>query len=166
MMARALPTPPPPCAPGDVVDANLVRVLPGALDACRRLKDAGFALVVVSNQGVVARGGAGIDDVRAVNRALDRALGGTIDAWYFCPFHPKGHVPEFTREHPWRKPGEGMIVAAAIELSIDLSESWLVGDAERDVEAGLAAGIEPARCLLIGRDVPDMTAAAARVLGE
>src|SRR5579862_6089257 len=56
MAANSSPAPPPPCAPGDVIDPGLVLLLPGVLDACRRLKRAGFALVVISNQGVVARG--------------------------------------------------------------------------------------------------------------
>lgn len=161
MEARSLPAPPPPAAPGDVTDPSLVRLLPGALDACRRLHRAGFTLVVFSNQGVVARGGATIARVEAVNDRLRELLDGLVEAVYFCPFHPRGNVPGFTREHPWRKPGPGMILAAAEELGLDLSRSWVIGDAPRDVEAGVSAGLAPERCLLIGPGAPMPNVAAA-----
>src|ERR1043165_5644871 len=114
MGANSLPAPAPPCAPGDVMDPTLVRLLPGVLEGCRALKQAGFALVVISNQGVVARGGAPLEQVEAVNARLCTLLSDTagrplIDAVYFCPFHPKGSVPRFASEHPWRKPAPGMI---------------------------------------------------------
>lgn len=128
----------------------MVRLLPGAREACAMLRGCGLALVVVSNQGVIARGGATEDIVRAVNARLNELLDGAIDAFYFCPFHPRGNVPSFTREHPWRKPAPGMILAAAAELGLDLGRSWLIGDASRDVEACLAAGLPPAHCLHIG----------------
>jgi len=167
---NSLPPPSPPAAPGDLIDPALVRLLPGVLGACRRLKAAGFRLVVISNQGTVARGGATLDLVRAVNdrvRALltdpsTRGGESLIHAVYFCPYHPNGVVPEFTREHSWRKPAPGMLLAAAQEHQLDLSKSWLVGDAPRDVEAGKAAGLPPKKCLLIGTGAPfaDLAAAA------
>jgi D-glycero-D-manno-heptose 1,7-bisphosphate phosphatase len=171
--ARDLPPPPPPAAWGDVCRPEDVHVLPGVVDACRRLKDAGFVLIVVSNQGVVARGGATVERVREINervRALIRERAGAplIDAVYVCPYHPKGTVPEFTREHPWRKPAPGMILAAAAEWKLDLGRSWLVGDSERDIEAALAAGIPRAQCLLIGPrgTLADLPAAADVIVAE
>jgi len=161
MEANSLPPPPPPGARGDVVNPELVKLLPGAKDGCERLKQAGFALVVVSNQGVVARGAGTMQQVQDVNARLAELLGGNlIDAFYFCPFHPKGNVPEFTREHPWRKPAPGMILAAAVELELDLSQSWLIGDAQRDIEAGLAAGLPKSHCILLNRDTTLRSAAA------
>lgn len=170
MAARSLPPPPPPAAPGDVVDPSLVRLLPGALEGCVRLRRAGYRLVVVSNQGVVARGGATLETVGRINARLrellaDPATGeGLIEAVYVCPFHPKGTVAEFAREHPWRKPGPGMIEAAARDLGLGLARSWLVGDAPRDIEAGVAAGLAADRCVLLGRDARDMPEAASRIL--
>ena len=154
MAANGLPPPPPPAAPGDVVDPALVRLLPGVREGCERLKSAGFVLVVVSNQGVVARGGASLEEVERVNDRLRALLvdadgAELIDAVYVCPYHPRGNVPEFTREHPWRKPGPGMVLAAAEELELDLSKSWLIGDAQRDIEGGVAAGIARERCLRV-----------------
>jgi D-glycero-D-manno-heptose 1,7-bisphosphate phosphatase len=163
MEANSLPAPPPPAAPGDVVDPELVRLLPGAREACELLKRAGYLLVVVSNQGVVARGGATTAQVDAVNARLASLLGdGVIDACYYCPFHPRGNVPAFTMEHPWRKPSPGMILAATEDLSLDLSRSWLIGDAERDIEAGVAAGIDRRRCLRTGVAL-SITQAAAQI---
>src|SRR5262245_34969983 len=71
---RELPAPPPPARPGDLVDPALVRLLPGVARGLSRLRDAGFLLVVISNQGVVARGGASPDVVERVNDRLRGAL--------------------------------------------------------------------------------------------
>ncbi len=159
---------------GDLADPSRVRLLPGSLVACERLAGAGYTLVVVSNQGVVARGGGSLRDVEATNdrvRALltrPHASRPLVEAFYFCPFHPEGTVGRFASEHPWRKPAPGMILAAAGELGIDLACSWFVGDAERDIRAAIAAGIPPPCALLIGaaRPLPDLAAAADRILAN
>ncbi len=130
---------------GDLGDPALVKLLPGVAEGCRALKDAGFTLVVVSNQGGVARGKYGVTDVERVNARLNQLLDGLIDAFYFCPYHPSGTVAEFAREHPWRKPQPGMLLDAATALSIDLARSWTVGDKQRDIEAGQAAGTRTIR---------------------
>lgn len=166
--ANSLPPPPPPAAPGDLVDPALVRLLPGVHTACTRLHAAGFKLVVISNQGVVARGGLTVAGVERVNDAVRHLLPGLINAIYFCPYHPRGTVELYAREHPWRKPNPGMILAARDELDIDLARSWLVGDAARDIEAGIAAGIAEDHCLHIGagRPLPGMLAAAGAILNR
>lgn len=124
---------------GDLGDPALVALLPGAREACEALRAAGFRLFVVSNQGGVARGKFGVDAVQRVNARVNELLGGAIHAFYFCPWHPRGVVPEFAREHPWRKPAAGMLLAAAQDHGLDLARSWLIGDAERDVQAGAVA---------------------------
>jgi D-glycero-D-manno-heptose 1,7-bisphosphate phosphatase len=159
-----LPPPPPPGARGDLVDPSLVRLLPGVREGCHRLRAAGFTLVVVSNQGSVARGIATPRMVERVNDAVRGALGMSDLPFYYCPFHPKGLVPLFTGEHPWRKPHAGMIHAAASELALDLARSWLIGDASRDVEAGVEAGLAAARCLRTGQDHLSFDAACERIL--
>lgn len=172
-----LPPPPPPGARGDLVDPALVRLLPGVAQGLSLLKDAGFALVVVSNQGSVARGAATIEVVKSVNERLQTILAAAcrevdpktvvpvLDAIYFCPFHPKGAIPEYTREHPWRKPAPGMVLAAASDLSLDLARSWLIGDAERDVEAAVNAGIGAERALRVGPTLTFLQAARRVVAG-
>jgi len=168
-----LPAPPPPAARGDLIDPALVRLLPGVHEGLIALRAAGYTLVVVSNQGVVARGGATCQTVERVNaRVSDLLLEDhghpLIERFYFCPYHLKGNVPEFTRDHPWRKPAPGMILAAADDLKLDLARSWLIGDAERDVEAGIAAGLAPERCLRIGpgTPLPSLQAAADVILNR
>ena len=145
---RSLPAPAPPGRPGDLYDASLVALLPGAFEACEALSAAGLALVVVTNQGSVARGAARLEDVERVNRRV-RELLPMIEAVYYCPFHPEGRVKEFAKEHEWRKPGAGMILAATEAFGLDLERSWVVGDKERDVEAGRRAGVAEGRLALV-----------------
>lgn len=139
---------------GDLGDPSLVRLLPGAAEACTRLKHAGYRLIVITNQGGVARGRFIVADVERVNARLNELLGGAIDAFRFCPYHPQGTVKEFTREHPWRKPQPGMFFDAALALSIDLQHSWTVGDADRDMQAGKAAGTRTVQIVGHSEDPP------------
>lgn len=145
---RSLPAPMPPGRPGDLYDASLVALLPGVAEACEALSAAGLALVVVTNQGSVARGAARLEDVERVNRRV-RELLPMIDAVYYCPFHPQGEGGVFTREHDWRKPGGGMLRAAAETLGLDLGASFLIGDMARDMDAGVAGGLSRDRCFLL-----------------
>lgn len=167
---NALPPAPPPAAPGDLCDPGLVQLLPGVHEALLRLKSAGYLLVVVSNQGGVARGGLTLQRVNEINQRVSVMLPGPggplIDRFYYCPFHPKGNVPGYSREHPWRKPAPGMIWAARDELGIDLAASWMVGDAARDVEAGINAGLAPERCMRVGAEqrLADLAAAVDVIL--
>jgi D-glycero-D-manno-heptose 1,7-bisphosphate phosphatase len=125
---------------GDLGDPDLVQPLPHAVEACKLLSEKEFCLVVVTNQGGVARGKYTPDTVHQVNERVNEVLAGTIDAFRYCPWHPEGSDPRWTREHPWRKPAPGMLLDAAAHLSIDLPASWMVGDALRDCQAGRAAG--------------------------
>ncbi len=158
--------------PGDLLDPALVRLLPGAAGALHDLAEAGYAIVVVTNQGGVAQGLGTLRDVEAVNdrmRALLAEAGVRLDGVYYSPARPPpaGFVPGFTVDAAgWRKPAPGMILAAARELGIDLPASWMVGDAARDVDSGIAAGIPAVRCLRIGADgaFPGLASAAAHVL--
>ncbi len=148
---------------GDLADPGWVRLLPGAADACQRACELGFAVVIVSNQGVVARGGATLEQVEATCVRTLELLGQGVEACLACPFHPKANGPaEFCREHEWRKPRPGMLIAAAKLFNLDLARSWMIGDAQRDVDAGLAAGLPKAQCLLVG-DTLDLTQAMDRI---
>lgn len=158
---------------GDLGDPALVRLIDGAFEACRRLAQAGFSLIVVSNQGGVARGRYTETEVAGVNSRLNELLGGLIHRFYTCPFHPGGVVPAYTREHPWRKPAPGMLLAAADALGLNLQQSWMIGDSPRDIQAGHAAGcrailIAPSDDLRSPADfrAPNLTDAAAIILKE
>lgn len=157
---RSLPAPAAPGRPGDMYDASLVALLPGVFEACEALSAAGLALVVVTNQGSVARGAARVEDVERVHRRV-RELLPMIDSVYYCPFHPQGDGGIFTREHEWRKPDGGMLRAAAASLGLDLGASFLIGDAARDIDAGLAAGLMLERCYLLAPEGPWTMHAAA-----
>ena len=132
-------------------DPARVRLAPGAGAALRALSDAGFALVVVSNQSGVARGYfdcTAVDRVGAHLQQLLAPAGVRLDGYYYCPHHPEGHVAPFARRCPCRKPAPGLLYGAAQELGIALERSWMVGDILDDVEAGRAAGC---RTVLVDR---------------
>jgi hypothetical protein len=84
-------------------------------------------------------------------REMLAAKGASLDAIYYCPYHPEGTVPEYRQDSDWQKPKPGMLLAAAQEMDIDLSQSWMVGDNDRDVEAGRSAGC---KTILIGSKPP------------
>ena len=130
---------------GDLGDPEQVKLIQGVAPAIASLCGLGYKVVVVTNQGGAARGKYTEADVDAVHDRIeelirDRANGARIDAFYHCPYHPQGTVPQYKKEHPNRKPKPGMLLQAAEDLDLDLSQSWMVGDALRDIDAGGAAG--------------------------
>jgi D-glycero-D-manno-heptose 1,7-bisphosphate phosphatase len=146
--------------PGDLFDPGLVQVLPGVCEALKLLRGHGLALVVVTNQGGIAQGFGTHADVERVNarmRELLAAEGADVDAVYFSPYRPirdgrhgpNGPNLQYASEHHTRKPGPGMLLQAAEDLHLDLAQSWMIGDAQRDIEAGINAGLDAARCLLV-----------------
>lgn len=130
---------------GYLGDPSGVVLVEGATDIIARVRSLGYAVVVFSNQSGVARGMFTEEDVHRVNARLDELLAdlnpqAIIDRHEFCPFHPDGTAPEYAKESELRKPKPGMILQAAERLALDLSKSWVIGDAPRDIEAGKAAG--------------------------
>jgi D-glycero-D-manno-heptose 1,7-bisphosphate phosphatase len=130
---------------GYLGDPSKVVLVDGAAEAVARVRSLGYAVVAFSNQSGVARGMFTEDDVHRVNARLDELLAdahphAVIDRHEFCPFHPEGTVAEYSVESDLRKPKPGMILQAAEKLALDLSRSWVIGDAPRDIESGKAAG--------------------------
>lgn len=124
-------------------DPLSVRLLPSAAVSLRALADAGFLLVIVSNQSGISRGWVRAGEAAAVHARLEELLaaeGVALDGTYYCP-----HAPDDGCE--CRKPSPTLILRAARDLGIDLSSSYVVGDQPRDVEAGRRAGC---RTALIG----------------
>ena len=120
--------------PGYVGDPNLVRILPGVPEALRRLKDAGFELVIITNQSGIGRGRFTEADFEAVqHRVLSEIGPGLIDSTYMCP-----DIPGIERSR--RKPSPAMILEAAAERDLDVKRSWMIGDKDIDVQCGLRAG--------------------------
>jgi D-glycero-D-manno-heptose 1,7-bisphosphate phosphatase len=125
-----------------LVDASRVRLIEGAGQAIRRLKDAGYRCVVVTNQSVIGRGlcdEAGLAAIHATMHQQLAELGCHLDGLYFCPVAPRGEAPDRV-EHPDRKPGPGLLQRAAAELQLDLARSWMIGDSLSDLLAGRNAG--------------------------
>jgi D-glycero-D-manno-heptose 1,7-bisphosphate phosphatase len=113
----------------------------GARESIRALREAGYCILVVSNQSGIARGMFTAAEVDALHRFVNTELaasGTQIDGFYYCPHHP-----EFSGDCSCRKPKPGMLLTAAAEHRIDLSHSWMIGDKRIDVEAALAAGVRP-----------------------
>ena len=130
---------------GYLRDPAKTALMSGAAAAVARARRLGFAVVTISNQSGVARGMFDESAVQAVNRRMDELLladdpAARIDLHVYCPFHPDALVADYRKESDLRKPAPGMILLAAKQLDLDLPGSWVIGDALRDIEAGVAAG--------------------------
>lgn len=125
-------------------DKTELRILPGVAKAIRRLNDAGYRVLVVTNQGAIAKRMTTPALVESVHVELRRRLsksGAVIDGIYYCPHHPGGTIKEYSIVCRCRKPGAGMIKKAARDLGIDIEKSFLVGDKTSDILAGHRAGL-------------------------
>src|SRR6266700_8373321 len=120
-------------------DPKQVQIFPGIPEALRRLKAAGFKLIIITNQSGIGRGLITMEQYRAVEEKVLRELGpDLIEATYFCPDVPGQHSS-------CRKPAPGMILQASREHRIDPSRSFFIGDKEIDAECGRNAGVRTIR---------------------
>lgn len=125
-------------------------LFPGVAEAIRLLNEAGYLVVVATNQAGIARGYYTEEDLCAVHRKLRDEIaagGGRLDGIYHCPHHPTAGDGALTRACFCRKPAPGMLYRAALDLEIDLGGSWMIGDREGDLEAGRRAGCRTALAL-------------------
>ena len=131
--------------------------IPGAPEAVAQLNRTNFRVVVVTNQSGVARGLYDEAAVRRLHTVMQEQLaeyGAHVDAFYYCPHHPEGRVPDFAIECDCRKPKTGLLEQAARDWPIDRARSFLVGDKDGDLAAAATFGIagvkfEPARQSLL-----------------
>ena len=124
-----------------------VRWVEGIVPLCQTAQSLGYKLVVVTNQSGIARGLYTEQDFQALMAFMRAKLardGITLDAVYHCPYHPREGIGEYKREHEDRKPSPGMLRRAARDLSLDLTQSILVGDCCSDIAAANAAGLQQA----------------------
>jgi D-glycero-D-manno-heptose 1,7-bisphosphate phosphatase len=138
--------------------------LPGLFPFLRAAQDLGFRLVVVTNQSGVARGLYTVDDYEKLTAWMLKELstqGVAVDLVLACFEHAEGTIPAFTRESYWRKPNPGMILEAALRVSLDLKRSAFLGDNLRDMQAGQAAGV--GTCLYLAQDGKDGPAGVKKV---
>ena len=138
---------------------------PGVGEALRALKDAGYLLIVITNQSGIAKGIYKREDVYLIHNAIQEGTGVELDDIYFCPYHEKFDSHSLTR-----KPGSLMIEKAAAKYEVDMGASWMVGDHERDITAGTRAGIRTIRLAPSGTEtkathlVDDLLAASKIIL--
>ena len=138
---------------------------PGVEEALRALKDAGYLLVIITNQSGIAKGVYKREDVYMIHQAIQDGTGVELDDIYFCPYHEKFDSHSLTR-----KPGSLMIEKAAAKYEVDMDASWMVGDHERDITAGTRAGLRTIRLAPQGTEtkathlVDDLLAASKIIL--
>jgi len=117
----------------------------GALEALARLHEAGYRVVVVTNQSGIGRGFYTEADVNALHEwmaGVVRAHGGWVDAFYYCPFSPEATIAAYRQDdHPDRKPNPGMLLRALSTFPTDVALSLMIGDRDSDMAAAAAAGI-------------------------
>lgn len=139
-------------------------LLDGAAEAIRKINASGYLAIVVTNQPVIARGEVSFEELDEMHNKMETLLGkegAYLDGIYYCPHHPhKGYAgerPELKIECKCRKPKPGMLLQAAEDFNIDLSQSWMVGDGENDIKAGQNAGCRTAlintECEFFGQTV-------------
>ncbi len=119
--------------------SDQIVLLPGVFDGCRRLKDAGYLLILITNQPDIVRGLTTEPEQMAINRALAHVL--QLNDVYMCP-----------HDGDWcacRKPRPGLIWAAAVAHELTLAQCWMIGNSDNDYNAAISAGVTP---LLVSDD--------------
>lgn len=132
---------------GFLTSSDDLELIDGVADAIRQINHSGYLAIVVSNQPVIARGDCTFNELQEIHNRMETLLGkegAFVDAIYYCPHHPdkgfEGERPNYKFDCNCRKPKPGLLLQAAKEWNIDLSKSFMIGDSQRDVEAGEAAG--------------------------
>jgi D-glycero-D-manno-heptose 1,7-bisphosphate phosphatase len=128
------------------VDPNQIVLCTGVNPGLKLLSQAGFQLIVVSNQSGIARGFFPESAIFAVETRLrdllQKEAGVSLAGFYYCPHHPEGIVKQYAMACSCRKPDPGLLQQAARDLDINLQDSWMIGDILDDVEAGRRAGCQ------------------------
>ena len=134
-------------------------LIPGIAEAIKAINAYGYLVIVVTNQPVIARGEVTWDELEEIHNKMETELGKAgayLDGIYFCPHHPhkgyEGEISELKIDCDCRKPKPGMLLKAAEDFNIDLSQSFMVGDGENDVKAGIAAGCKSILVNGVGSD--------------
>lgn len=136
---------------GFLRDIDQFELIPETEYAVRKINESGYLAIIVTNQPVIARGEVTVEQLEEIHNKLETLLGlkgAYVDAIYYCPHHPhkgyEGERQEYKIDCDCRKPKPGMLLKAAEDFNIDLSQSWMVGDGEHDIKAGMAAGCKTA----------------------
>ena len=127
------------------------RLLPGVGEAIKKLCETGYKVILVSNQPGIAKGILSEETFDEITKKMKEELakeGARLDGEYYCFHHPEAKVEMLKANCECRKPNPGLLLQAAQNLDIDLSQSWMIGDGLTDVKAGKGAGC---RTILLGR---------------
>lgn len=134
-------------------------LIEGVSEAIKQINQSGYLVIVVTNQPVIARGEVSWEELHEIHKKMETLLGkegAYIDGMYICPHHPdkgfEGERPEYKFDCDCRKPKPGLLLQAAKDFNIDLSQSYMIGDSDRDVEAGKAAGCKESLMLEMNKD--------------
>lgn len=122
------------------------KLLDGVTDAIKKINAKGYLAIVVTNQPVIARGEVTTQVLDTIHNKMETLLGlegAYLDAIYYCPHHPdsgfEGEIKELKIDCDCRKPKPGLLLKAALDYNIDLSQSWMIGDSESDIKTGINA---------------------------
>lgn len=148
-----------------VYSADKLEILPGVVKALQTLKGAGYLLIVITNQSGIAKGIYTREQMHETHRLIQQACGGVIDHFYYAPWHPS------ISKCLTRKPGSLMFERAIARYKVDVGQSWMVGDKDRDLIPAKKLGI---KCIQVDYDdspvadykVEDLPAALPLLLGE
>jgi D-glycero-D-manno-heptose 1,7-bisphosphate phosphatase len=129
-------------SPHEVKDLELMQ---NVLEPIKMLYDSGYHLFVISNQPSYAKGKTTLENIKEIHLRLQNMIGDhgiIITEYYYCYHHPHGIVPEYSGECECRKPKPFFINKAKDDYDLDLSQSWMIGDQDSDIECGRAAGVK------------------------
>lgn len=142
---------------GFLRDINDFELIDGVAEAIKIINESGYLCIIVTNQPVIARGEVSVNELNMIHMKMETELGlfgSYIDAIYYCPHHPhkgyEGEIAELKIECDCRKPKPGLLLQASKDFNIDLKKSFMIGDSENDIKAGIAAGCKS--ILLNGKD--------------
>ncbi|WP_028863488.1 D-glycero-beta-D-manno-heptose 1,7-bisphosphate 7-phosphatase [Psychromonas aquimarina] len=141
---------------GYVAEVDDFEFIEGVIEACQKLKEKGYLLVVITNQSGIARGYFSEEQFHTLTEWMDWSLadrGVDLDGIYYCPHHAEKGIGEFKVDCDCRKPKPGMLLSAVKELNIDVSNSLLVGDKVSDIQAGIAAGVKTNYLVKTGKEI-------------
>lgn len=138
---------------GYVGTRDRFQFMPGIFPLVRRAVAGGYLPVVVTNQSGIARGFFSESDFRSLSEWMCGRFaqeGAPLGAVYYCPYHPEAPIERWRAEHPWRKPGPGMLLAAARDMALNPTASIMIGDKQSDLDAARSAGVD--RLFLLGSE--------------
>ncbi len=155
---------------GFLTSAEQFTLIEGVAEAVKAINKSGYLAIVVTNQPVIARGECTFEELQRIHDRMETELGRAgafVDAIYVCPHHTdkgfEGERPEYKCDCPCRKPKPGLLLQAARDFNIDLAESYMIGDGQRDVEAGRNAGVKAS--ILVGSNQPNALLKALQAEG-